>query len=145
MKGLHFWAAGYCVSTLGLDETRVRQYIREQEEQDDRQGKLDLAMAPTRPSQCVRPPWGGLPNTSASGRGWLFGLLSGVYPDPSKPGKVLGWRGPLGPCRALDENLVLAVTPIDLPDDPVARSGERCLADDIAEQHQHHKLAGRQD
>ena len=32
MTGLHFWAAGYCVSTVGLDEARVRQYIREQEE-----------------------------------------------------------------------------------------------------------------
>ena len=42
MTGLHFWAAGYCVSTVGLDETRVRQYIREQEQQDERQGKLDL-------------------------------------------------------------------------------------------------------
>jgi putative transposase len=32
LTGLHFWAAGYCVSTVGLDEDRVRQYIREQEE-----------------------------------------------------------------------------------------------------------------
>ena len=42
MSGLHFWAAGYCVSTVELDETRVRQYIRKQEQQDERQGKLDL-------------------------------------------------------------------------------------------------------
>ena len=42
MTGLHFWAAGYCVSTVGLDETRVRQYIREQEELERRQGELDL-------------------------------------------------------------------------------------------------------
>ena len=42
MTGLHFWAAGYCVSTVELDETRVRQYIREQEQQDERQGKLNL-------------------------------------------------------------------------------------------------------
>jgi putative transposase len=40
MTGLHFWAAGYWVSTVGLDETRVRQYIREQDEQDRRQGEL---------------------------------------------------------------------------------------------------------
>src|SRR3954454_18669924 len=26
--GLHFWAVGYCVSTVGLDEAAVRQYIR---------------------------------------------------------------------------------------------------------------------
>lgn len=34
VTGLHFWARGYCVSTVGLDEETVRQYIREQEEQD---------------------------------------------------------------------------------------------------------------
>ena len=42
MTGLHLWATGYCVSTVGLDEDRVRQYIREQEERDRRQGELDL-------------------------------------------------------------------------------------------------------
>ncbi len=42
MSGLHFWAQGYCVSTVGLDEARVRQYIREQEELENRQGELDL-------------------------------------------------------------------------------------------------------
>ena len=25
MTGLHFWAVGYCVSTVGLDESRVWQ------------------------------------------------------------------------------------------------------------------------
>ena len=42
MTGLHFWAVGYCVSTVGLDETRVRQDIREQEELDRRQGELNF-------------------------------------------------------------------------------------------------------
>ncbi len=42
MTGLHFWAAGYCVSTVGLDEARVRQYIREQEELERRQGEFDF-------------------------------------------------------------------------------------------------------
>jgi putative transposase len=42
MTGLHFWATGYCVSTVGLDEARVRQYIREQEERDNRQGEFDF-------------------------------------------------------------------------------------------------------
>ena len=42
MTGLHFWAAGYCVSTVGLDEARVRQYIREQEQLETRQGELDF-------------------------------------------------------------------------------------------------------
>jgi len=40
MSGLHFWAAGYCVSTVGLDEEQVRRYIREQEKKDGGQGEL---------------------------------------------------------------------------------------------------------
>ena len=40
MTGLHFWAAGYCVSTVGLDEQQVRRYIREQEKKDSGQGEL---------------------------------------------------------------------------------------------------------
>ena len=42
MSGLSFWAPGYCVSTVGLDEARVRQDIRDQEELESRQGELDL-------------------------------------------------------------------------------------------------------
>ena len=42
MTGLHFWSTGYCVSTVGLDEQRVRQYIREQEKLETGQGELDL-------------------------------------------------------------------------------------------------------
>lgn len=42
MTGLHFWARGHCVSTVGLDEQQIRQYIREQEELEKNQGELDL-------------------------------------------------------------------------------------------------------
>jgi putative transposase len=42
MTGSHFRAAGYCVSSVGLDEARVRQYIREQEELERRRGELNL-------------------------------------------------------------------------------------------------------
>ena len=42
MTGLHFWATGYCVSTVGLDETKVREYIRQQEQLESGQGDLDL-------------------------------------------------------------------------------------------------------
>jgi putative transposase len=33
--GEHFWARGYCVSTVGYEEEKVRAYIREQEGSDD--------------------------------------------------------------------------------------------------------------
>ena len=42
MTGLHFWARGYCVSTVGLDEQQIRQYIRDQEDLERNQGELDL-------------------------------------------------------------------------------------------------------
>lgn len=42
MTGLHLWALGWCVSTVGSDEQRIRQYIREQEKLKTGQGELDL-------------------------------------------------------------------------------------------------------
>ncbi len=42
--GRSFWARGYCVSTVGLDEHRIREYIRDQEkhQRDQEQGELDF-------------------------------------------------------------------------------------------------------
>ena len=40
--GMHFWAVGYCVSTVGVDEAQVRQYIREQEKLESGQNALDF-------------------------------------------------------------------------------------------------------
>ena len=40
--GFHFWARGYCVSTVGLDEAVIREYIRNQEEEEKRQEQLNL-------------------------------------------------------------------------------------------------------
>ena len=42
MTGLSFWAIGYCVSTVGLDEETIRRYIQEQERLESEQGELDL-------------------------------------------------------------------------------------------------------
>ena len=42
MTGLSFWSIGYCVSTVGLDEETIRQYIREQDQLESGQGELDL-------------------------------------------------------------------------------------------------------
>ena len=41
-SGFHFWARGYCVSTIGLDENVVREYIRNQETEERRQEQLRL-------------------------------------------------------------------------------------------------------
>ncbi|WP_423201848.1 transposase [Desulfobacter hydrogenophilus] len=31
MTGLSFWAKGYCVDTVGLDEELIKRYIRDQD------------------------------------------------------------------------------------------------------------------
>ena len=42
--GRHLWARGYCVSTVGLDEEKIRKYVQWQEQQEKQdevvQGKL---------------------------------------------------------------------------------------------------------
>jgi len=40
MTGLHFWATGYWVSTVGRDEEAVRKYVREQDAWDRDQPEL---------------------------------------------------------------------------------------------------------
>ena len=40
--GRSFWARGYCVSTAGLDEHQIRQYIKEQEKLEKDQEQMDL-------------------------------------------------------------------------------------------------------
>jgi len=40
--GQHFWARGFYVSTVGRDEQAVREYIREQEEEDKRLDQMGL-------------------------------------------------------------------------------------------------------
>jgi putative transposase len=40
--GQHFWARGYFVSTVGADEEVIRQYIRHQEEEDQRLEQMRL-------------------------------------------------------------------------------------------------------
>jgi putative transposase len=40
--GQHFWARGYFVSTVGRDEEAVREYIRNQEEEDKRLDQMGL-------------------------------------------------------------------------------------------------------
>lgn len=40
--GQHFWARGYFVTTVSRDETMVREYIRHQEQEDQRIEQLNL-------------------------------------------------------------------------------------------------------
>ena len=42
--GENLWARGYFVSTVGLDEEMVREYIRHQEEEDEHYDQLKLGM-----------------------------------------------------------------------------------------------------
>ena len=59
--GYHFWARGYCVSTVGLAEEVIREYIRKQEEDEKKQEKLELGQS--------RAPSRGLHHTAPSGGG----------------------------------------------------------------------------
>jgi len=40
--GEHFWARGYYVSTVGIDEAAIRRYIQQQEDEDRRLDQLRL-------------------------------------------------------------------------------------------------------
>ena len=40
--GRHFWAKGYCVSTIGLDEEQIRKYVRWQLKKDKTMDQLKL-------------------------------------------------------------------------------------------------------
>jgi hypothetical protein len=40
--GQNFWARGYCVPTIGLDEEAIREYVRSQEEADKKSDQLRM-------------------------------------------------------------------------------------------------------
>lgn len=40
--GRHFWSKGYCVSTIGLDEDQIRQYVRWQVHKDRKLNQMKL-------------------------------------------------------------------------------------------------------
>ena len=43
-SGENFWARGYFVSTVGLDENMIRAYIRNQDEEDNRYDQMKLGV-----------------------------------------------------------------------------------------------------
>jgi putative transposase len=48
--GISFWARGYYVSTVGLDEESIKKYIRDQEAEDTRLDQLNMIHTETPPS-----------------------------------------------------------------------------------------------
>ena len=44
LYGRAFWSRGYCVSTVGLDEAMIKEYIQNQEkhERDEERGLFDI-------------------------------------------------------------------------------------------------------
>jgi putative transposase len=40
--GQHFWARGYFVSTVGMNEETIRAYIKAQEKEDHRLDQMNL-------------------------------------------------------------------------------------------------------
>lgn len=45
--GFHFWSRGYCASTVGLNEEMIREYIRNQEQEERRQEQMSLFETPS--------------------------------------------------------------------------------------------------
>ncbi len=41
-SGYHFWARGYFASTIGVEDEVIREYIRNQEDEDNRSDQLRL-------------------------------------------------------------------------------------------------------
>jgi putative transposase len=55
--GRHFWAKGYCVSTVGLDEEQIKKYVRLQMHQDQTIDQLTLWKKYTDPFRVtIKPP-----------------------------------------------------------------------------------------
>ena len=40
--GIHFWAKGYCVDTVGVDAEIIRKYVKYQEKQELRQQEMNF-------------------------------------------------------------------------------------------------------
>jgi putative transposase len=44
--GNHFWSRGYCVDTIGLDEDKIKKYVKYQEEQERLEEQQRLNFGP---------------------------------------------------------------------------------------------------
>ena len=85
LTGLHFCSRGYCVSTAGLEESRVREYIRQQEREETGQGSSISSKAPFGPRRGlshVTAPLGGPPKATR----YAGGFCTSQFGTGSKPG-----------------------------------------------------------
>jgi hypothetical protein len=64
--GNHFWSRGYCVSTIGLDENKIRKYVKYQEERE-RQEEGD------------QQDFGLFLKATCSAGGFFTGFISGMF------------------------------------------------------------------
>ena len=46
--GNHFWARGYCVDTIGLDEDKIKKYVMYQEKQERLEEQQNIDFGPYR-------------------------------------------------------------------------------------------------
>ena len=44
--GNHFWSRGYCVDTIGLDEEKIRKYVKYQEDHEKREEQQSIDFGP---------------------------------------------------------------------------------------------------
>ena len=40
--GNHFWSRGYCVDTIGLEEEKIRKYVKYQEDQERKEEQQEF-------------------------------------------------------------------------------------------------------
>ncbi len=64
VRGRTFWARGYCVSTVGVDEAMIRAYIKNQEQKDKYQ--MDYPLNKIQKVAGMRPPFKGAHDTTSS-------------------------------------------------------------------------------
>jgi len=83
--GQHFWARGYFVSTVGRDEAAIREYIKNQEQEDKRLDQLNLWRQSL--------PLGGPINGAAS----ATPTAASSGPIPKAPGSAGGYLLPSEP------------------------------------------------
>ena len=41
-RGMHLWARGYCVSTVGIDEEVIREYVQRQQDEEEKEEQRRL-------------------------------------------------------------------------------------------------------